>query len=128
VTRSNREGLERILRLLNLPDKRSVEKYCRDLVIRSEDFADILLAARMVELSPYRYANHFSEITPNDLYPTEGDLAAVAANGVGLMSPKAKKAATKINQIFIDRRLFAAHLFFTPSYKFSALCSKRTHR
>lgn len=116
LSQSDKDGLEKIIRLFNLPNKKSVEKYCRDLVIRSEDLANLLLAGRVAGIHPYRYANHFSEFMPKNLHLTRGDLAEFATNGVGPMSKAAQKASTKMSQAFVDRRLFAAHLFFTPSH------------
>jgi len=115
---NDREGLERLLQLFNIEAKKDVQKYCRDLVIRSEDLTNIVLAGRVEGLQPYKYACHFAQISPEHLNPTERDLAALAANGVGQMSRAARKTATKMFQIFQDRRLFSAHLFYAPSMKY----------
>jgi hypothetical protein len=114
----DREGVEKLLRLLNLKGKKDVKKYCRDLLIRSENLFQIILAGRVSGLHPYKYACHFDETAPSHLNPTDRDIAAFTANGVGPMSRDARKTATKIAQIFQDRRLFAAHLFYTSSCKY----------
>lgn len=118
MTAKPREGLENLLKLFSLERKKDVEKYCRDLVIKSEDLADIILAGRISGLRPYLYNVHFSETVPEYLNPTEQDFAALTSNGVGKMSRGARKTANKISEIFNQRRLFSAHLFYAPSHKF----------
>ncbi len=118
MNESDQRGLERIVQLFNFEGKSEIKKYCRDLVIRSEDLFHVILAGRVAGLHPYKYACHFSEISPEHLKPTQRDLAALAANGVGPMSREARKTVTKISQTFQDRRMFSAHLLYTPSMKF----------
>jgi hypothetical protein len=113
-----RESLEKLLGLFNLSKKRDVERYCQNLVVTSEDFADVLLASRVAGLGPYRYACHFAEMTPNHLHPKDEELTALGANGVGPLKGSALKAMRKVNQIFRDRRLLAMHLFYVPSQKY----------
>lgn len=114
----DRDGLEKLLQLFNIEGKRDVKKYCRDLVVRSEDLFHVILAGHVSGLKPYKYACHFAHISPEHLRPTDRDLAALAENGIGPLSREARKTVTKISQIFQDRRLFAAHLFYTPSTKY----------
>lgn len=114
----NEIGIEKLVTLFNLGDKRSVEKYCRDIVISSADLCHIILAGRANGIDPYLYACHFAESTPDHLLPTSRDLAAMSSNGVGALSRGARKAVAKTFQIFKDRRLFAAHLFYSPSEKY----------
>jgi len=111
-------GLERVLQLFNVAAKNDVKKYCRDLVIHSDDLTNMILAGRVSALRPYEYACHFSQIEPEHLNPTERNFAALAVNGVGPLSREARKTVTKVFQIFQDRRIFSAHLFYTPSNKF----------
>lgn len=112
------ESMERFLGLFNLSKKKQVERYCQDIVITSEDFANVLLAARITGLGPYRYACHFQEATPEHLHPKNEELSALGSNGVGKLKGPALKAMWKVNQIFRDRRLLAMHLFYTPSQKY----------
>lgn len=113
-----RESLEGLLGLFNLSKKREVERYCQSLVITSEDFANVLLAARIAGLGPYRYACHFHELTPEHLHPKQEELSALGSNGVGPLKGPALKAIRKMDQIFRDRRLLAMHLFYSPSQKY----------
>ena len=109
------DSFERLLQLLNLGAKKDVQKYCRDLIIRSEDLSNLILIGRVAGLENYKYACHFAQIAPEHLNPTQRDLAALASNGVGPLSRAARKTATKMFQIFQDRRMFCAHLFYMPS-------------
>jgi hypothetical protein len=118
LSESDKGGIEKLVKLFNLEDKKSVERYCRDLLISSDDRFHIILAGRAPGIRPYLYACHFDQRTPEHLNPTDRDLAALASNGVGTLSRSARKTVTKISQIFQDRRLFSAHLFYTPSHKY----------
>jgi len=111
-------GLNNLVELLNIEKKREVKKYCRDFVVRSEDLFHLILAGNASSLKPYKYKSHFSEMVPSHLNPTDYDLSALASNGVGPMSHEANKTATKIGQIFKDRRLFAAHLLYMPDGRY----------
>jgi hypothetical protein len=106
------------LELLNIPDKKSVKKYCQDLTLTPKDLSSIIMAGRLGALEPYEYACHFVELVPSHLPLTANDKEALQANGVGPLSLSAAKACKKITQIFKDRRLFSAHLFFTPSHDY----------
>jgi len=111
-------GVGRLIELFNIADKKLAEKYCRDLVITSKDLYHIILTGRAGKLEPYRYACHFNDIVPSHLPPNARDREALQANDVGPLSPQAAKAVRKVMQIFKERRMFAAHLFFTPSYDY----------
>jgi hypothetical protein len=104
-----------VLDLMRLPDKRSVQKYCRDVTITGSDFANVLLNARIGGLAPYRYASHFDDRQPPHLWPREEELKSLAANGVGTARGKARKAISKVTNMFIERRLFAAHFIYHPN-------------
>lgn len=113
-----RESLEKLGALFNLGRKREVERYCRDLVITSEDFADVVLAARIAGFGPYTYTCHFREIAPESLEPSQEEINALGRSGVGALSGNALKAARKMDQLFRDRRLLATHLFYSRLYKY----------
>ena len=106
-----------MIELFNIDEKRSVKKYCRDLVVSSKDLFHIILAGRGGVLEPYRYACHFSDVVPPHLPLQERDTQALASNGVGPLKKEAAKATKKIFQLFVERRMFAAHVFFTPSQR-----------
>ena len=103
-----------VLDLMRLPDKRSVQMYCRDVTITSDDFANVILNANVGALAPYRYACHFDHRQPSHLEPTDEELGSLATSGVGPARGKARKFLNKVGAIFNERRLFAAHLIFHP--------------
>jgi hypothetical protein len=84
----------------------------------SEDFINVLLAARVAGLGPYKYSFHFSETIPDHLHPKDEELVALGTNGVGQLKGPALKAMRKVNQIFRDRRQLAMHLFYVPSQNY----------
>jgi hypothetical protein len=51
--------------------------------------------------------------------PTEAEHSAIAENGVGEFRTRgARKFALKVFQLYRERRVLAAHLFFTPNYRY----------
>jgi hypothetical protein len=112
-----RESLEKLINLFNLTSKRDVVKYCKNLVVTSEDLADILLVANVTGFGKYHYIRHFKEVTTEHLQPKAEEFAAFARNGIGSLKGLALKHVRKIDQTFRDRRLLAIHLFYLPSHK-----------
>jgi len=112
------EGMLNIFGLFNSSTKKSAEKLARDLTITSKDLFHIIMAGKNGVLEPYRYACHFSQFTPQHLLPTEIDHARLSASRVGPHTPGSKKLFNKISGILKDRRIFAAHLFYTPSHEY----------
>jgi hypothetical protein len=112
------QSFDDLVALFNLSRKREVEAHCRRLVVRSEEFAQVLLAARVAGLGPYVYANHFVEVAPATLVPTTEELSALGRNGLGRVAGGALKAVRKMDQMFKDRRLLAVHLFYSRSQKY----------
>jgi hypothetical protein len=66
-------------------------------------------------LEPYQYACHFDDRVPNHLHPKPEELEAMGRAKVGKLEGQAKRFVRKIGQTFVERRLFAAHLFYVPS-------------
>jgi hypothetical protein len=97
-----------LLDLFNLPDKKAVQKFCRNAVITIEEFASVTMAAGARLLGPYRYARHFVELVPEHLNPTADDIGVLG-------TPEGEKTMRKVSQMFKDRRKVGVHLFFLPS-------------
>lgn len=112
------QSLEDLLTLFNIGKKRDVEAHCRKLIIRSEDFSNVILTAGVAGLGPYAYVCHFTELAPESLQPSAEELTALGKHGVGEISGKALKAVRKLDQIFKDRRLVSVHLFHSSSHKY----------
>jgi hypothetical protein len=109
--------IEDLVKLFNISKKGVLEKYCRTLAIRQLDFVAFILCAKTGGLEHYRYASRFFDRRMPHLTPTPDELAALAHNGIGPLQGKARKAVTKVGQFLVDRRQFAAHLFYTPDYE-----------
>lgn len=104
--------------ILQCETKRDLEKYCRSLTLRQTDFALILLVARTGAFEPYKYENYIRDWVPDHLQPTDDNLGAIGANGLGPLGKAARKTMNKVSQIFQDRRHLAVHLFYTPDHVF----------
>lgn len=108
-----------LLELLNLKSKQEVMRHCAELVVHHQDLVALILAAQHGAIFPYRYANYFSDKVAPHLYPTGAEGQALAENGVGeFRSRGAKKFVSKMFQLFRERRMLAAHLFFTPNHQY----------
>ncbi len=108
---ANCDGL---VHLFNTTSKAKLEKYCRDFVLRQTDLVMWIMIAQTGGLDAYRYASHFDDKVPAHLHPTDEERAAIGKSEIGQPLPeKAKKAMSKISQLFVERRHFCAHLFYT---------------
>ena len=114
-------GMKGLVDLINAPNKRAAQKLCRDLLITGEDFFNIIVAGRSGLLEPYQYACHFSDYTPPHVPPTAEQMSALSSHGKGQFTGDAARAITRIGQVFKERRLFAAHLFYLPEQDFWSL-------
>lgn len=97
-----------LLDLMNLPDKKAVQKFCRDAVITIEEFAAVTMAAGAGLLGSYLYARHFVELVPEHLTVTKDDIGVLG-------TPAGEKTMRKVSQVFKDRRKLGVHLFFLPT-------------
>jgi hypothetical protein len=103
-----------LITLFNIRQAREAKAHCRKLVIKSEEFADVILAARVVGIGPYSYASRFADIAPEHLEPSREELHALGRSCAGTtVAGKALKAIRKMDQIFEDRHLLAAHLLYS---------------
>jgi hypothetical protein len=100
-------------KLFSFDKKSELEKYCREVVINSTDFADFILACEFGD-SPLRHEIHYRHYVPEHLYLSDKDRTALAVNPVGPVQPEAQKAVNKMSQMFKDRRYLVGHLFFLP--------------
>ena len=104
---------EALLKLFTFDKKRDLEKYCRDLVINSTDFANLIFACEMGGV-PFLHQISYGDHVPDHLHLTDKDTEALAANSVGPLQPGAQKAINKISQMFKDRRYLVGHIFYVP--------------
>jgi len=114
----DKENLNKLLELLNIRKKSDIEKYCRDFVVTSEGLSSLIMAGRINAIPTYLYDCQFKEFVPNHLPLLNDEINALGRNKVGQLEGKAKKAFSKVKQIFKDRKLFCAHIFYEPSFEF----------
>jgi hypothetical protein len=107
------KNTEALLKMFDFDKKRELEKYCRDVVINSSDFANFILACELGSF-PLLHKIHYRDHVPEHLYLSDQDTAALAANPVGPLQPDAQKAVRKISQMFKDRRYLVGHIFYLP--------------
>lgn len=107
-----------LVELLNFRRKRDAERHCRTLVVTKGALTDLILGGRVGAVAPYVYAVHFSETVGEHLQPTPEEIEAMSRVKVGRLEGKALKFTRKIGQVFAERRLFAAHLFYTPAKRY----------
>jgi hypothetical protein len=111
-------AFQQLFEVFNIETKRQLEAHCRNLVVHQRDLTALILAGQNGILHPYRYANHFEEKLPPNLVPSDAEREALTSNGVGQFKTKgSRKFASKIFQLFRQRRSVAAHLFYTPDRK-----------
>ena len=108
-------GFSGLLERFEAQSKRAAEKLCRTLTVTDDDLVDIILAVEAGMVSPLLHAKHAAEYMHPSLELTSEDRIALGRNGVGKLTPRATTAVNKIDQMFRDRRLFVAHLFYEPS-------------
>ena len=112
------KNLEPLLELFNAGKKAHVERHCRSLVVHYSDLAALFVAGRVGVLSPYKYACHFDDRVPSHLLPKQSEPDALAKASVGPLNAEGRKLVRRIFQTFEERRLFAAHLFYTPEWRY----------
>jgi hypothetical protein len=110
---SESQTAQSFLKLFTFDKKRDLEKYCREVVINADDFANFILACES-GLLQLLHRIHYRDYVPEHLHPTDQDLAALAANPVGPLQPGAQKAVRKLGQIFKERRYLVGHIFYLP--------------
>ena len=109
----------KLIELFNLETKRELERYCSRFTLYKTDLVALILAARQGVLYPYRYSNHFERRLPKHLFPNEDERNALAENGVGSFKTKhASKFTSKLFQLHKEQRALAAHLLYTPDYRY----------
>lgn len=106
-----------LVEIFNFNSKRQLERHCSRIIIHKQDLVALILAAHNGVIAPYKYVGHFARTLPERLSPDDTEMAALAKNGVGALRTKpARKCVRKLYQLFREQRMFAAHLFYTPSY------------
>jgi hypothetical protein len=93
--------------LLSISKKRELAKFARQIEITKHDFATLVWNASALG---YLHEIQYHEFRPTDA-SLEGDWDFGRSED-GKLTPKARRTIKKIKQIFHQRRLLTAHLFF----------------
>jgi len=107
-------NLETLLKLFSFEKKSELEKYCRSLTIRSEDFVALVFACE-ASGQPFAHEISYRDTVSPQVIPSDAEIEALKRAPTGtLLSGKAAKAVSKMSQSFVDRRYYVGHLFCTP--------------
>ena len=114
---NNDKNFEELINLFNIAKKKELIKHCKNLQICKDDLFRFILLAQNGVL-PYKHIINHRDFVSEHLIPTDEDNHALRNNGVGLLKDRAKKWASKVDQLFIERRFLTGHMFFTESFDY----------
>jgi hypothetical protein len=107
------QDLEGFLKIFTFDRKKDLDRYCREVVVHSQDFAAFVVSCDGGRM-PFQHRIHYRDYVPEHLVPSEPGLGALAHNGVGPLQGDALKMVRKLGQLFRERRYLVGHMFFTP--------------
>jgi hypothetical protein len=109
-------NLESLMKIFSFENRKDLERYCRGLTIRSDDFFALVLACERSGEPFAHEISHRDNVSPH-LVPSDSEIEALKSTSAGrLLSGDAGKAARKMSQSFVERRYLVGHMFFTPGY------------
>jgi hypothetical protein len=109
-------NLESLMKIFSFEKRKDLERYCRDLTIRSDDFFALVLTCEYSS-EPFVHEISHRDKVPTHLVPSDSEIEALKSTPAGtLLSGDAAKAARKMSQSLEDRRYLVGHMFFTPDY------------
>jgi hypothetical protein len=111
-TFTDKESFEQLWTILSAKKKSELKTLCRRSVVTKPAFANLILASRS-DMTPWSHRAEHKQFVPPHLNITEGDKAAVVANGAGPAGRDARRFMNKISAIFEERRLLSGHMFYT---------------
>ena len=105
----SREVPEILIKLFEIDKKKELEKYCKDLVISSDNFWSLINNSIKIN---YYYFRKFRDFVPEKLQIKHEDFDALSDLKLGeKIDGQAKIFFNKIDQMSIQRRFLIAHLF-----------------
>ena len=107
------ETLDNLLAIFEIRDKGELAAHVKHAAITKSDLANLILACQCETITLCHFPI-FRHHHPTHLALTDENLKALASNGVGKFSPSAQKTVNKISQMFEQRRLLNAHMFWPP--------------
>lgn len=105
--------LDGLLAIFEIRDKAELAAHLKTVTITKSDLANLILACQFERITLCHFPV-FRHHHPTHLALNDKDLTALATNGVGEFTPRAKKTVNKISQMFDQRRLLNAHMFWPP--------------
>jgi hypothetical protein len=109
---SQLQDLEGLLTLFTFDKRRNLEKYCRDVVVHSHDFAALIKECERGKM-PFLHRIHYRDYVPEYLEPSEAGLKTLAKSRVGPLQGDALKTVRKHRQLLQQRRYLVGHMFYT---------------
>jgi hypothetical protein len=106
-------GIATILQIFTAQKKSELKAISRAAIIDKTSFANFVLAC-MSGNTPWSHQISHRQFVPEGIQPNDQELAALGKAKVGKAEGDAKKAITKIGQIFVQRRMLVGHIFYTP--------------
>jgi hypothetical protein len=111
----SKSNLESLMKIFSFDKRKDLERYCRDLTIRSDDFFALVLACECSG-EPFIHEISHRDRVPTHLVPSDSEIEALKNTPAGtLLSGDAAKAARKMSQSFEERRYLVGHMFFVPT-------------
>ena len=106
-------NLESLMKIFSFEKKTDLERYCRGLVVSSDDFVKLVLACESSG-KPFLHEISYRDKVPPHLVPENSEIEAMKSSSAGtVLTGKAAKAPSKMSQSFKDRRYLVGHVFFT---------------
>lgn len=108
-----------IFSLFEANTKNEVKRLCSNLELSFDDIRYLvkLSEAKVIEF-PYLHACKLYEHVPESLKLTKKNIDAFTSNGVGKLSPQAKKTVNIIFEMPKQIKRSTAHLFYHPDHQF----------
>jgi hypothetical protein len=100
-------------KLFAIDKKSELIKYCKTLRIETKDFAMLVHNCHKIG---YHHAIKRKDFTPSHLHPADNEVKGMASSKSGEpLSSDAEKFIRKVSQIFKQRRILVAHIFFSQA-------------
>jgi hypothetical protein len=93
-----------LMKLFSFDKKKDLERYCRDLTVFRDDFANLVFTCEASK-EPFHHEISYRDKVPSHLEPSASELEALTNSPAGtILSGDAAKAVRKMSQSFVERR------------------------
>ena len=101
---------DHLQKLLAIEKKSVLKKFCKEITITQDDLISLIFNSSTIG---YLHARKHHEFVPKHLPPKDNESKALAGASVGQkLTGDAMKYLNKVSQIFRERRLLSAHVFY----------------